>query len=105
MSNRWIAGQTAKLLTSKKRPRSFWNILYSCLTALVLLCGAYFVYQMCNGAEEQLVAGIMALVLLVCPLLGFCIFMLVVTNIKNPSKKIDKIQRSYLLRIHKDKQK
>ena len=37
--------------------------------------------------------------------LGFCIFMLVVTNIKNPSKRIDKIQRTYLLRTYKDKQK
>lgn len=101
MSNGWIGGQIAKLLTARKRPRSFWNILFSCLTALVLLCGGYFVYQMWNGAEEQLVAGIIALALLVCPLLGFCIFMLIVTNIKKPSKRIDKIQRTYLLRMHK----
>ena len=54
--------------------------------------------------EQQLVsiwATAIAMVLLVFPMIGFSIFMLVITNIKNPSKRIDKIQSQYLLRFYK----
>lgn len=40
-------------------------------------------------------------IVLVIPMLAFMIFMLVVTNIKHPSKRIDKIQRQFLLRFYK----
>lgn len=35
------------------------------------------------------------------PFLIFFVFMLVVTNIKHPGKRIDKIQKAYLLRVYK----
>lgn len=38
--------------------------------------------------------------IVVMPVLTFCVFMLVVTNIKNPSKRIDKIQSKFLLRFY-----
>ena len=47
-----------------------------------------------------IIPTIVAMFLLVFPMLGFCIFMLIVTNIKNPSKRIDKIQSKFLLRFY-----
>ena len=41
-----------------------------------------------------------ASIVLVIPMLGLCTFMLVVTNIKNPSKRIRKIQKQFLLNTY-----
>ena len=49
-------------------------------------------------ATTPILPTVLASFILVFPILGFCIFMLFVVNIKNPSEKIDKIQRRFLLR-------
>ena len=47
---------------------------------------------------DQLDAFIILMVIFFLPFLGLSIFMLIVTNIKNPNKKIDSLQRKFLLR-------
>ena len=95
----FIAGNIAKAITSKKRSRKFWNIFFSSsIAALVLL--ASYMYYMCISSGEDMLLSIVLTSLIVIPLLGYFVFMLVVTNIKNPGKKIDKLQRTYLLRFY-----
>lgn len=95
-----FAGGIAKAATSKKRPRRFWNIFFSLLIAVLLFCASYLVYCICTSSGEALVSVIVVLSVFAVPAIGFCVFMLVVTNIKNPSRKIDKLQREYLLRFY-----
>ena len=95
----FIAGNIAKAITSKKRSRKFWNIFFSSsIAALVLL--ASYMYYMCISSGEDMLLSIVLTSLIAIPLLGSFVFMLVVTNIKNPSKRIDKLQREYLLRFY-----
>lgn len=47
---------------------------------------------------DDLDAFIILIVVFFLPFLGLSIFMLIVTNIKNPNKKIDNLQRKFLLR-------
>ena len=96
----FIAGNIAKAITSKKRSRKFWNIFFSSLIAVLLFIATYLVYCICTSSGEALVSVIVVLSVFVVPAIGFCVFMLVVTNIKNPSKRIDKLQREYLLRFY-----
>lgn len=96
----FIAGNIAKAITSKKRPRRFWNIFFSSLIAVLLFIVTYLVYCICTSSGEALISVIVVLSVFVVPAIGFCVFMLVVTNIKNPSRKIDKLQREYLLRFY-----
>ena len=101
MSNGWLAGQIAKTLTNKRRSRSFWNVFFASMIMIILVISLFFGYQICKGNVSQVAPAIFAIVIFVCPLLGFCIFMLIVTNIKKPSKRIEKIQKQYLLRFYK----
>ena len=48
----------------------------------------------------SIVSFVIAAIILIIPMLSLCIFFLVVTNIKNPNKRIAKIQSKYLLIIH-----
>ena len=174
MINPGLSGQIAKSITSKKRPRSFWNVFLGTLIALIVIplsCGFMQVasdtfyhreeHIFVEYKENQLITefgnfkiveeekqdvSIQKLIkkvksgdtvilaisdvsgellevkylndvvykqklfsmtvfivfcfILVFPILGLCIFMLVVTNIKNPSKRIDKIQSEFLLRFY-----
>ena len=176
MSNSW-AGMVAKSITSKKRPKIFWNIFFSigifivmigmCLCFYQVVCERFsydseqlFVeykngclttdtdsfkipkndnqeikikkllqYQYVEAGEKitltiSKISGdllkvehldevvyevestpitpiIIACIFLVFPILGFCIFMLVVVNIKSPGKRIAKFQNQFLLRFYK----
>ena len=174
MSNGWLAGQIAKSVTAKKRPRWFWNVFFGILITLIVLSITYGFFQVAahhfNHSEEHvfveykdqylvtqtnsfviveeekqdisigrllkkvksgntivltvsdisdellevsyldevvyrrelssMTVFIVFCFVLVFPILGFGIFMLVVTNIKNPSKRIDKIQSQFLLRFY-----
>ena len=73
-----VSNLSNKLLEVKYRGETVYNKIPASIGALVALC-----------------AGLVA------PIIAFCIFMLVVTNIKNPGKRIDKIQSQYLLRFYK----
>ena len=175
MSNPWISGQFAKLVTNKKRPRWFWNVFFSVLIIFILILECVLIFQVVadyvkhteehvfveyknqmlitytssfevaeynkqkveiQGLIEKVDVGetitiavsdisgellevkffdevvykkeytpITPLIVLSCvfviPLIVFCVFMLIVTNIKNPCEKIDKIQSKFLLRIYK----
>ena len=169
------AGQVAKHIMSKKRPRSFWNVFFSVGIFLILFFVSTPYFKMVservtyttsqtfieykdghlytdvdsfkipeqdqqeveiitflkavdNGDEITLtiskISGelleveflnkvvykkmptpiaptVIFSIILVLPILAFCVFMLVVTNIKHPGKRIDKIQKQFLLRIYK----
>lgn len=56
------------------------------------------VYQ---KAVTSIVSTVLVCLLLICPMLGILIFMLVAVNIKNPGKRIYKIQKELLIKIHK----
>lgn len=101
MSNGWLAGQIAKTLTNKRRSRSFWNVFFASMIMIFLVISLFFGYKIYTGSSAEVAPAIFALVILICPFLGFFIFMLIVTNIKKPSKRIEKIQRKYLLRFYK----
>ena len=101
MSNFSISGQVSKVIMQKRRSRSFWNVFFAVLLLLLFAVSSYFIYQMCVGEIGELGPFIALLAIFVCPLIIFCIFMLVITNIKNPSKRIEKIQRKYMLRFYK----
>lgn len=172
MNNPWLAGQIAKILTSKKRSRKFWNIFFSSIILILFAFAFVFLYRiLCdhlvhkeehifvdcydgflitdigsykiadeneqkvnistlkavvnNGDKivlflseisgelveikyfsstvyqikvDQLWPSIFLLLVFFFPLIGLTIFMLIVTNIKNPSKKIYNLQRIFLLR-------
>ena len=174
MSNGLVAGRIAKSITSKKRPRWFWNVFLGTLIAIIVItlsCGfiqvasdtfnhreehifvEYKENQLITESgsfkvveEEKQDVSIRKLIkkvksgdtviltisdisgelleakylndvvykqklssmtvfivfcfILVFPILGLVVFMLVVTNIKNPSKRIDKIQSQFLLRFY-----
>ena len=55
------------------------------------------VYQ---KAVTSIVSTVLVCLLLICPMLGILIFMLVAVNIKNPGKRIYKIQKELLLQMH-----
>ena len=55
------------------------------------------VYQ---KAVTPIVSTILVFLFIICPMLGSMIFMIVVVNIKNPSKRIYKIQKELLLQMH-----
>ena len=174
MSNGWVAGQIAKSITSKKRPRWFWNVFFGTCIALIVI-GVLYIFGQTSvdyfkhseahvfveykenqlitesgsfkvvGEEKQdvsirklikkvksgdtviltisdisdellevkysdevvykqklssMTVFIVFCFILVFPILGWGVFMLVVTNIKNPSKRIDKIQSQFLLRFY-----
>ena len=49
----------------------------------------------------DVIPSLIAMTVIVLPVLAFCIFMLIVTNIKEPkSKRIDKLQSQFLLRSY-----
>ena len=174
MSNSW-SGFVAKSITSKKRPKSFWNIFFIIAIIIVLSVMCVFIYQVAsehfkhdseqvfveykngylttdsnsfkiheNDKQEIKISKLIQLVdegdkitltisnlsgdlleikylneivykkepipiaptvimcvFLVFPMLGFFIFMLVVTNMKSPGKKIAKIQNQFLLKFYK----
>ena len=47
------------------------------------------------------VSAFVGWLLLGLPMLGLCVFMLIVTNIKNPGKRLLKLQKSYMIMIYK----
>ena len=169
------AGQMAKTLTAKKRPRYVWNLFFCGLIGLILLMYLVFVYGvLCDHItsdhvqiyldhdENRLVTDqggfefadfhnqkiafsmfsnsisegekiiltisdindelltvkykgevvyqvqlapvlptVIASIVLILPMLIFCIVMLIIINIKHPSKKVDRFRSKFLLRIHK----
>ena len=99
MASSLIAGNIAKAIASKKRSRKFWNIFFSSSIATLVLLASYM-YYMCISSDEDMLLSIVLTSVIIIPLLGYFVFMLVVTNIKNPGKKIDKLQREYLLRFY-----
>ena len=101
MSNPSLLGRISKSIMQKRRSRSFWNVFFAVLLSLLLVISSYFVFQICTRNIVELGPYIALFAIFVCPLIIFCIFMLVITNIKNPSKRIDKIQRKYMLRFYK----
>ena len=52
-------------------------------------------------ATIDVIPSVICAVVLVLPALTFGIFMLIITNIKKPGKKIDNIQSKYILRFYK----
>lgn len=101
MSISSLSGRISKAIMQKRRSRSFWNAFFVVLLLLLLAISSYFIYQMCMGEIGELGPFIALLAIFVCPLIIFCIFMLIITNIKNPSKRIEKIQRKYMIRFYK----
>ena len=174
MSNTWT-GMTAKSICARKRTRTFWNIFFCIIIAVILLALSLFAFQIASENvkyhteqifieyeggflgtdserfkipnEERQEIGIqrlirrvqrgdgitltvsrlsgtlleveyagdlvykreptpvlptaLACVILVIPMLGFCIFMLIITNIKNPGKRIEKMQDKFLLKFYR----
>lgn len=92
----WLSGQIAKLITNKRRSRIFWNIFYSCFILLFVIISSYFIIQTINGSIEiGITIAMFALFLL--PATAFFVFMIIITNIKNPNDKIKKIQKEFLI--------
>ena len=52
-------------------------------------------------ASVSSVAAVVSFAIVLMPMLGLTVFMLAVTNIKNPGKRIDRIQKRFLLRCYK----
>ena len=48
-----------------------------------------------------LVPALVGWLIVVFPMLVLCVFMLIITNIKKPGKRIERIQRKFILKIHK----
>ena len=45
MSNSWVGG-LAKIITSRKRTKKFWNIFFVTIIMLILLALSAFLYQL-----------------------------------------------------------
>ena len=174
MSNPW-AGQMAKHIASRRRPRWFWNLFFGVAIFLILISFLFFIYNvLCDHSiyeSEQIfiacqetnlitdinsfeivekdkqevkifklketiksgdkitvtvssisgdliqvehkdivvykkettpiLPGVLGFAFLGLPCLAFSIFMLIVTNIKNPGKRISKLQKEFLLKFYK----
>lgn len=61
----------------------------------------YLSKEVYKKERTPIIPTVVACVLLILPILSFFIFMLVVTNIKKPGKRIDKLQKKFLLRFYK----
>lgn len=89
----------AKLIFSKRRSKVFWNVFFSLILSLFLLFSSYFIFLTIDGEIE--VGPAIAMFIMLFLAIAFSVFMLVIINIKNPSEGIKKIQKEFLITIHK----
>ena len=171
MSHTGQAGRMARMITSHKQPRWFWNVFWSAVLLMILYVVTVCILQLasdhiCNQYEQvyltyqdgklttdvaeyaldhqnavlnqiaehairgenihltvsrlsgkiicitqknntlyqasvSSVAAVVSFAIVLMPMLGLTVFMLAVTNIKNPGKRIDRIQKRFLLRYYK----